>query len=313
MKVERILCPVDFSAPSRHAMERAVDAGRRWNAQITIVHVHTTLVPWGPFPGVHGNVPVLPAPSPEELAEEVRRFYSLSDKEVSADIVLRTGSPAREIVDVAEESAADLVVMGTHGRGSLDRIMLGSVTERVLRTTRTPVLTVPPHDATAGTSPMRYATVLCGIDFSHASMRAMQYAFAFAMDETAKVILLHVVEGTSDLPRETAHFHVPEYETFLVQDTTARLAAAVPPQVRQYAVENQVSVGKAHREIVRVATDTNADLIVMGVHGEGVKERWFGSTTGHVIRGADCPVLTVRADSHAVAIDDLTPGEGRPS
>lgn len=310
VNVERILCPVDFSEASRYAVEHAVEAARRWNAQITIVHVHSVVVPWGPVPGVHGDVPVLPAPSLEELTEEVHRFYGMT----RADIVLTTGSPAREIVRLAEEIDADLLLMGTHGHGGFDRVMLGSVTGRVLRTTRTPVLTVSAHIKSVGANAVRYATILCAVDFSAASMRAVQYAFAFAAESAAKVILLHVVEGISDLPRATAHFHLPEYGAYLVQDAKAQLAAAVVQTLReQYQVDDEVVVGKSHREILRVASEAHADLIVMGVHGQSATDRWFGSTTSHVTREADCAVLTVRADTAPAAGADFRLDEGKPS
>lgn len=301
VNVQRILCPVDFSEASRPAMEHAVAAARKWNAPITAVYVHSILAPWQPLPGIHGDVPVLPAPRPDELAEKVRAFYPGTGSGVRVEIVLKTGSPAPEIVQLASDIHADLLVIGTHGRGGFDRVVLGSVANRVLRTTRVPVLTVSPNTrvAEAGSSP--YGTILCGVDFSDASLKALQYAFAFATAAT-KVILLHVVEGVAGLPRETAHFHLPEYGALLAQDAKTQLAAAVPRATRDsYAVDDHVIVGKAHREILHLATEAHADLIVMGVHGKGVTERWFGSTTSHVTRDADCPVLTVRADSAVVA------------
>lgn len=153
VNVERILCPVDLSEPSRHAVGHAVEAARRWNAQITIVHVHSVLVPWGPVPGLHGNVPVVPAPRPEEVTEDVHRSYPSLRDGPKADIVIATGSPAREIVRLGEEMSADLLVMGTHGRGGFDRLVIGSVTEKVLRTTRLPVLTVSSQTRAAAASP----------------------------------------------------------------------------------------------------------------------------------------------------------------
>ena len=310
VNVERILCPVDFSEASRYAVEHAVEAARRWNAQITIVYVHSVLVPWGPVPGIHGDVPVLPAPRPEEVTEKVHRSYPSLRARAKTDVVMATGSPAREIVRLAEEISADLVVMGTHGHGGFDRLVIGSVTEKVLRTTRIPVLTVSSQTRAAAATPSTYKTVLCAMDFSHASIRALQYALDVAKQTRAKVILLHVVEGIGDLPRETAHFNVPEYGAYRSQEAAAQLAAIIPDSARrEYAVEDHITIGKPHGEILRVAAEVNADLIVMGVHGRGAKERWFGSTTSHVIREADCPVLTVRAAS----TPDSESGERRPS
>ena len=294
----RILCPVDFSEPSRYAVEHALASARWYDAQITVIHVYITLLPWGPMPGIHGDVPTLPAVQPQDLIEEVTRFYTSLRSGGSPEIVVREGSPAKEIVRLADEMPADLLVMGTHGRGGFERLVLGSVTEKVLRTTRSPVLTVSPGTERSVGGPIQYKTVLCPLDFSAASRRALQYALSMAKQAEGRLILLHVVEGVTDLPRETAHFNVPEYGAYLEQDAMTQLKAAVPDTARSWCQsEERVTSGKAHREILRLAAETSAELIVMGVHGSGATERWFGSTTSHVVREATCPVLTVRADS----------------
>ena len=119
-----------------------------------------------------------------------------------------------------------------------------------------------------------------------------------AKQAEGRLILLHVVEGVADLPRETAHFNVPEYGAYLQEDAMMQLKAAIPDKARKWCPsEERVTSGKAHYEILRLAAETSVELIVMGVHGSGAKERWFGSTTSHVVREATCPVLTVRADS----------------
>ncbi len=296
--VQRILCPIDFSEPSRYAVEHALAAARWYGAQITVVHVHSILVPWGPTPGIHGDVPALPPVRPQDLIKEVDRFYASLRTDGSPDIVVKEGSPAKEIVRLADEMAADLLVMGTHGRGGFDRLVIGSVTEKVFRTARSPVLTVSPGTKSPPGGPVQYKTVLCPVDFSTASTRALLYALSLAKQTAGRMVLLHVVEGVADLPRETAHFNVPEYGAYLEQDAMTRLKAVIPDTARGWCKpEERVTSGKAHREILRLAAETKAELIVMGVHGKGAMERWFGSTTTHVVREATCPVLTVRADS----------------
>lgn len=83
--------------------------------------------------------------------------------------------------------------MGTHGRGGFERLFLGSVTEKVLRTARCPVLTVPPPAEGAPSGPVLYKTILCPLDFSDSSMRALEYALSLAKESHARVILLHVL------------------------------------------------------------------------------------------------------------------------
>lgn len=311
VEIKRILCPIDFSEPAKRAVEHAVASAKWYGAQITLVHVYNTLQPWGPVPGIHGDVPALPLVKPQDIKEELNRFSTSLGIDGSAELAVREGDPVKEIVRLAKEIPADLLVMGTHGRGGFERLVLGSVTEKVLRTTRAPVLTVSTGTEGAAAGPVGYKTILCPLDFSAASTRALQYALSLAKQAGGRLILLHVVEGVADLPRETARFDVLEYGAYLAQDAMSQLKAAIPDTARSWAqAEERVTTGKAHREILAVAGETNAELIVIGVHGRGATEQWFGSTTSHVIREASCPVLTVRADSH-VAIGAADSGSAR--
>jgi nucleotide-binding universal stress UspA family protein len=297
--IQRILCPIDFSDASRRAVEHAVAFARWYGAQITAFHVYTVPQPVMLAPGMPGDVPVLPPVQPQALIEEVRRFCRSVMTGSPPEIVVTEGSPAREIVRQAEHIAADLLVMGTHGRSGFERLFLGSVTEKVLRTTRCPVLTVPPPVQGPAASPVLYKTIVCPLDFSDASRRALEYALSLAKESDARLILLHVVEGFIDQPPlgEIAHFNVPEYRRYLEQDAMTRLKAAIPEEARTWCKpEERVASGKAYREILRVAAETEAALIVMGVHGRGAVDRWlFGSTTHHILREATCPALTLRA------------------
>jgi nucleotide-binding universal stress UspA family protein len=300
VNIQRILCPIDFSDGSRHALEHAVAFAEWYEAQITVLHTYTTPQPVVPAPGMPGDIPVLPPlQSQEVLVEEVRRFCKSVTTGRSLEIVVNEGRPASKIVQQAEQMPADLLVMGTHGRGGFERLFLGSVTEKVLRTTRRPVLAVSPPVQGPVAGPLSYKAILCPVDFSEASTRALEYALSLAKEADARLILLHVVEGVIDAAHlsEAAHFSVPEYHRYLEQDAITRLKAAVPAEARvSCKPEERVSSGRAYREILKTAAQTEAELIVMGVHGKSAVNRLlFGSTTHHVIREAACPVLTLRA------------------
>lgn len=302
--IKRILCPIDLSDASRDALEHAVAAAKWFGAQITLLHVYGTAPPFVPAPEMPGYVPLVPSPEPQEtienITEDVRRFCSSVSIDGSPEIVVRQGDPAREIVRFAEEMAANLLVMGTHGRGGFERLFLGSVTEKVLRSTRSPVLTVPPRSKGPTAGPVLYKTILCAIDFSDASTRALQHALSIARRTSARLNLLHVVEGLIDALQldVNVHFTVPEYRRYLEEDAMTRLKAAVPDDSRRWGtVEEQVTSGKASQEILRVAAAVDAELIVIGVQGRGAVDRWvFGSTTHRIVREATCPVLTLRAE-----------------
>jgi nucleotide-binding universal stress UspA family protein len=298
VEIKRIVCPVDLSEFSHHALDHARALAQWYEADITVLHVFTVPMPLTATPGTTEAYPPLPLPQPQEIAEEVRRFCEIGNGRHDArmNVVVVEGTPAKEIVRQAETLPADLLVMGTHGRGGFERLFLGSVTEKVLRSTHVPVFTVPPP--VQHVEKVLYRTILCPTEFSDPSTRALEYALTLAEETDARLILLHVVELLVGGPqlREASHFSVPEYQRYLEEDARARLKSAVPEEARVWCTpEERVVSGKAYRGILDVAEQEKADIIVMGVHGRGaLNRRLFGSTTHHVVREARCPVLTLR-------------------
>jgi nucleotide-binding universal stress UspA family protein len=205
--------------------------------------------------------------------------------------------PVAAILEAAREWPADLIVLGTHGRSGFERLFLGSVAERVLRKAACPVLTAPrrqedaPHDAT-----VLFKRILCPVDFSEASLHAVEYALSMAKAADASIVLAHVLEGFEEDTPVTTSFSVPEYRRLREQDAMRSLEKLIPAEASAWSKpERLVTVGKAYREILRLAGERSADLIVMGVHGRNpVDLMLFGSTTYHVVREAACPVLTIR-------------------
>jgi nucleotide-binding universal stress UspA family protein len=296
IRIANVLCPVDLSEPSRHALDHAVAVTRWCEAKLVVLHVFSPL----PSP-----IPVdVEALSPELIApiepDHVRRFCSpsLSTLESPVEILVKEGNAEHEIVNQAEHRVADLIVMGTHARKGVKRLLVGSVTERVLRTTHVPVLTVPPA---TGAEPVMYERILCPIEFHESEPRALEHVLLLVLPflkgmaphtkrTGARLILLHVVEDLFE--------QLPEYFSVRERDAMKRLERAVLADARGWCrPEPRVTAGKADREILRVAADVCANLIVMAVHGKGaVNQRLYRSTTSHVIREANCPVLTLCAE-----------------
>jgi nucleotide-binding universal stress UspA family protein len=296
VEIKRILCPVDLSEVSRHAMDHARALARWYEAEITALHVFTVPPPYTPAPGMAEAYPPPPLPRPDEIAQGVRQFYGLGG-DLQIKVIVVEDTPSKEIVRYAETLPADVLVMGTHGRSGFERLFLGSVTEKVLRSTHVPVLTVPPPVERVET--VVYKTILCPTEFSDPSTQALEYALTLAEETDARLVLLHVIEGFAPDERlitEASHFSVPEYYRHLEHEARARLISAVPEEARVWCTpEERVMFGKAYRVILQVAEEVSAHLIVMGVHGKSaLNRRLFGSTTHHVIRGARCPVLTLR-------------------
>lgn len=295
--IDRILCAIDFSDFSLDALRHGLVLARWYSAQLTLFHVYP--VPQLlPVQTVAVSVPASEA-DPDKVAEDVRRFCAplLDASGQGADVVVRPGDPAREIRQEAERQQADLLILGTHGRSGFERLFLGSVTEKVLRSTRVPVLTIPPPVREPG-SPL-FKTILCPVDFSDASLRALEYALALAKEADARLILLHAIEDVlGDAAADTlGHLTVSEYYLHVERDAIARLRAAIPDDARVWSrPEERVVRGRAPHEILKVAAEEHVELVVMGVQGRGVVDRLvFGSTTHRVIREARCPVLTLHS------------------
>ena len=147
------------------------------------------------------------------------------------DVVVDVGQPAAQILVRSVDAESDLIVMGTHGASGFEHLLLGSVTEKVLRRARCPVLTVPPHAQATSTLPFR--RLLCAIDFSDSSLRGLELACSLAKESNAALTLLHVVEWPwheppppvlEDLPSDQAAA-LAEFRRYVEKSAIERLRA----------------------------------------------------------------------------------------
>jgi len=300
-EITRILCPVDFSDASAHAADQAIALAGWCSARITALHVFTPI--FAPIPGL---------PSLEQRASDAELarvrdhvaecFAAAAAAHVRVDILVDVGQPARQILDRADSLSTDVIVMGTHGAGGFEHLVLGSVTEKVLRRARCAVLTVPPRAQATSTLP--FTRLLCPVDFSDPSLAALQLARSLAAESASALTVLHVIEWpwheppapiAAELPPAQAEA-LAEYRRYVERSALARLEELLPPTVADRpAPVPCLRHGKPYVEILRLAAEDRADLIVMGVHGRsGVDMTLFGSSTNQVVRQATCPVLTLR-------------------
>jgi nucleotide-binding universal stress UspA family protein len=220
---------------------------------------------------------------------------------IRVDLRLQEAPEAHgEILAQAAALRPDLLVLGSHGRSGFQRWLLGSVTEKLIRQAPCPTMIVPQraHD-TPPDKPVQFRNILCPVDFSDASMRAMEHALSLAEEADAHLTLLHVIEVPPELREQVAlaGLDVDRIRAAAEAESLRRLRTLVPEQARTYCtVETAVREGAAFRQILAAASETRADLVVMGVHGRGALDLLvFGSNTVRVIRGAACPVLIVRS------------------
>ncbi len=295
--VERILCPVDLSDASRGALAHAIGVASWFSASLTVLHVDQPFAPAILTPtDPTGILP--PRPSRDELYREVQAFVETVDnRDVPVDIEIEAGAATSSILRAAERFGSDMIVMGTHGRSGLDRIVIGSVASTVLHKAACPVLVVPPE--VPPPAPVAFQRIVCAVDFGPSSIRALDYALSLAQEAGGSLTLLHVLEAmpedlvASSFFDPSAHRHAREDEAM------ARFKTAVPAEAEHWCeLTELIGSGKPYQEILRVAGERKADLIVMGSGGRGALDRlFFGSTTNHVVGRANCAVLTVRPDA----------------
>jgi nucleotide-binding universal stress UspA family protein len=296
---KELVCPVDFSESSLRAFAHAAAIVRWYGAHLTVVHVApfaAAQMPGGPGDPVGVGTPALR----EGVLDDLRRFLNLGTVVPEVSLVAESGDPRTAIVDQAVSKDADLIVMGTHGRRGFTRLLLGSVTESVLREAPCPVLTVPPRAAVAVSEDVTFKRILCPVDFSPSALQAMGFALDLARQANGVVTLLHVVEPEwlpEEGPQAIRHFNSAQYGRDIAADAEERLRLLTAGESRTWVdIDHTIVLGRAHREIIRAAETRHADLLVMGAQGrDGVDLALFGSTTQQVVRGATCPVLTVRA------------------
>ena len=301
--MRRILCGVDFSDHSKRALDHALTIAAWYDSTVTVLHV-SPVMPVAAYVSGSGMpaYTTMTTEARDALKQSLCRFAG-HDAGAAArqELEIAEGGTAETILARARALPADLLVLGTHGRSGFERWVLGSVAERVLRLAPCPVLTVP---RAAGAAPILFKRIVCAIDFSDCSIFALGYATSLAQQANAQLTVVHVIELPPDIPREVHETvlagprSLREYIALAEEEGRGRLDDAVAD--REHAsvtVDKVLAAGKPYREILRVAAEHSADLLVLGVHGRGALDRmFFGSTTQHLVRQATCPVLTLRKD-----------------
>jgi nucleotide-binding universal stress UspA family protein len=292
VRIQRILCPVDFSEVSWKAYRYAQSMAGHYRATLVVQHVIE--------PGIHPcGFYSSSAPLFEDFCRllgangryDLQQFVSRSGG-IRPECIVQGGIAADKILSLARERAISLMVLGTHGRRGFNRLLSGSVTERILRHASCPVFTVRQSagdsnkpDADAKDDSVRIRRILCCVDLSARAGRTMKYALSLAEACHAEVTILHVLEnvsGSADIAGET-------------KTAEANLGKLIPPATNSSIVTHlAVRQGNACQGILQFASQTQPDVIVTGVRGHHALElAVFGSFTWRVIQLGPCPVLAV--------------------
>jgi nucleotide-binding universal stress UspA family protein len=292
--LNRILVARDFSEVSDHAVRYALDLAARTGATLHLVYAE--VLHDNPFAEVRTRgaqqLDALKAKL-RENAEGEPLFSSTRVADVH-EAVVRDIAAGPAITHYADEHGIDLIVMGTHGRRGVARLLLGSVAEEVVRTAEQPVLTVPQ------TAPLGGADrILVPVDFSDYCRVATRYARGLAALYDARLEVVHVVE--EDLQPS---FYVGKRTAPPDAELTARaqealqsfVAEAGGPALPADRVQLRVETGRAADCLLACAAEDDADLVVMSTHGLTGMERFLlGSVAEKVIRRAPCPVFVAKA------------------
>ena len=278
---DNILFATDFSKQSNVALPFALSIAHKYGSKIIATHVLTP-PPLGNFPTI--EVQAL-------AAQALREAHDYTDElgrrlgAIPHETLLRKGEIWDELSTVAKDKHIDLIVLGTHGRAGVSKLLIGSVAERIFRQSTSPVLTVGPNVSGEPRSVADIHTILCPIDFTPESLAAFPYAVSLAQENQARLYLMNVSPA-------------PVYD-FEKSSLITRLKALVPPEANLWCEPKAfVESGDPADRILEQAEELGVDLIVLGIRPvstlAGTRTHLGTATAYKVVSHAICPVLSVR-------------------
>jgi nucleotide-binding universal stress UspA family protein len=287
--LKNILFTTDFSDYADRALPYAVGLAQHYGGTIFVAHA----IP----PEPRRSLPL--EPTPPELddlryhAEHAMDSFVRSAPLASVryEVVLERGETELVFQDMVKKHDIDLVVIATHGRAGLKKLLLGSIAEEIFRSVSCPVLTIGPDVKRSEIANGTLRHILYATDFSVASIRALPYAIALAVDYRARLSCVHAIEEITTIPLY--------YRERTLRDAREEMEKLLPASAGLVCEPQIIAVtGDPPEKILELARDLDADLIVMGARHQGSARLvahlpW--ACTHQVVRHATCPVLTVRA------------------
>ncbi len=287
---KRILCPMDFSELSDLALKYAVAGAQEFNAELTVLHAHYFEVPRYFIPD---NAEKISRELNKEknyirnsVVEHVKKIVGPMASDIEMKFKVMDHHPVESIMTSIKKGAGELVVMGTHGLGGFKRILLGSITERIVRESPVPVFTIRQkvHDFIESQDTeiiSRIQRVLCPCKLAETSRKALEVAVSIADFSKAMLTILYIRDEGEVVEREA----VQERVCALWGDDILNQPCPVEIKVRQ---------GNSAEEIVKQASEFREDVIVLSaVHKSFLDDTFLGRTTELVMRHAPSPVLIV--------------------
>jgi len=283
--IDHVLIATDFSHQSESALQHGLNVARYFGAKVEIAYVLPTEE--YALAGADGLLAGRDAARRDLVAlkSKLRRIISYND-DTECQLTMLEGDVANCLLTCAHEKKVDLIIVGTHGRGGLGKAFLGSVAEKIFRHSPVPVLTVGPHirRPNRGTELRR---ILAPCDLSPKSHPAVHYACRLAASHHARLTVLLVVEQAGEGVKVD-----PERVKRGIRE---RLAEIVGSDGAGLDIDYRVEFGRVATKTLEVSCSLDADLIVLGVRpATGVLDRFMWPVAYELVRGASCPVLTMR-------------------
>jgi len=296
VQFKSILCATDFSDFSNHTVNYGVALAQEFGARLVVCHVIDLS-----SVAIYGEFQLDPVGQQNRIIEDAEEQLEAltGNQPVEWEPLITVGKPADEILRAVGEKDIDLVISATRGRSGLKRLILGSVTERLMLTLPCPLLVLrsPEHEfVSAPDQRFRLKKILVGCDFSPDSGQALSHALSLAQEFEAELHLANVIETPAQpnlLKAETSATQAiqEDYRNILSQ----KLKEMVPEDARNWCTpQTSILEGQPYEELAEYAESNDIDMIVMGIRGHGlVKTLFLGSTTDRVVRRSPCPVLSV--------------------
>ena len=265
---ERILFATDLSFTADGAVPHVLETARVYRSKVYALHVRTS--EWG------------------EIQQEAMKRLEDRLGSTPHEVVVKDGDVRTALLNFVQQESIDLIVVGTHGRSGLGRVLLGSVAEAVFREAPCPVLTVGPRTSQDETRPPK-KEILYATDLTHVSAAAAHYAVSMAQENQSRLTILNVQ------PRPEAGVLTAQEQAAL---TLQKLQELVPKGVTLWCEPYcMVEEGDAAEKILEVAARHGMNTIVLGIrpHSVGLATHLVRPTAHRVVVGAACPVLTVRS------------------
>ena len=298
ISIKNVLFATDFSEASSSALPYALAIASRYGSTLHMAHV----VPDTNFVMMTGGIDPISIGALYERAhtnaQEMMQNLVHQVQQLPTKTYVAHGRVWDNLSGIISDIGADVLVIGTHGRTGVQKLLMGSVAEEIFRQARCPVLSVGPklaHRYTAEDeeifpcAKLELRKVLYATDFAASSLIASPVAISFAREFQARLVMLHVMREYVDLHKKPGP----------IEKTLKRLEEMVPENSGLwFEPEAVVKFGDPSYEILDVAREQKADLIVLGVRpakdhpSASAHSPW--ATAHQVIAGARCPVLTVR-------------------